>query len=358
MFRKYRAALREEKEAKEQAKEERSKIKRDKQDAKEERRKRIRDKQSKADRARVQRMCERPKHIPRTRVWNKEQCALIPRGHNRSTARDACDTAGIEQCHGTCYFVSVMVLLTKLKMIYNKLSPATKRYVDSIKTCPRINRPTCVLAPRPVREKYAEMMESKRGEKKEINKEKAFQGGYADILFQAVLADSKIPYSWIQWTGGISGIDGLSNVVVGFERNLRSFLQEADVQAEQSIEKHRKIYSIHDGNLDTTPLYSIISFHFISGSVFRSVMIKLRHLVSKFTSIVGGHVNLVRKGGRYHSVAFSVCGTRILMCNWGLCGDPMILRSIDGKKKLSEMYSVTSVFLIFDNGLVRETLKK
>jgi hypothetical protein len=353
MFRKYKEALKEEEEAK--------------QAIKEEKRKKIHDKQVKIERSRIKHdiSCKKPKYIPRTRVWNQERCALIPRGQNMATARDTCDSTGIEQCHGTCYFISVMVLLTKLKMIYNHLKQPTKEYADAIKTCRRINRGKCLLAPRPVRHLYMQMR-AQRNISLNMNNEQSYEGGYPDLLFKAILVDSKIPFSWLQ-SPYLTKIGDFSGKVIDFEDKLQFFLDG------DTAERPGRVSFIHNGELDTTPLFSIISLKFISrlnqGVPFRSVMIKLRYLIRKFTSIVGGHVNLVgNKVGSYdihqrHSVAFSVCGTRILMCNWGECDDPMSLHigfNANANKKLSQVFNVTELFLIFDNGLVQKekTLKR
>jgi hypothetical protein len=115
------------------------------------------------------------------------------------------------------------------------------------------------------------------------------------------------------------------------------------------------------------PVFRLLSVSFNVRATrlnFGQVIDQLRNLVKQYSAIIGGLLFLT--GSQYHrmreqsahSVAFTVCGTRILMCNWGICADPMTLgaghHGVDYDDiKLSHVYNVDSVTLISDARLAQ-----
>ena len=142
--------------------------------------------------------CTKPRRIAKDRRWDAKHCALIPRNYDRETASSICDRTGITQCQGTCYFVSVMILLTKLKMIYDLLHWQTQKYVDTINTCPRIDAKRCTLAPQKVRKLFVMLDPGQPGASlSAANRSATYaKGGWPGLLLKAILLHSDIPFAW------------------------------------------------------------------------------------------------------------------------------------------------------------------
>ena len=307
------------------------------------------------ERRRIEKRCNAPKRIPRDRTWDAKKCLLLPKAHNRATTSDICDPTGIEQCHGTCYFVAVMVLITKLKMLHGLLKEDTQRYADSIKTCPRINRNVCQLAPQAVRKLYFDFYK-RRVATKESNEEvgaTAFEGGFDDLLLKAILIDSKVPFVW---SDRLTSTRHFSSVVRRFMEETLAMMTKkdaAEIRGEAFL-NDEKVASFTFLNFTVLP---------VRDGNFALLVAQLRDLVRRHTGIVGGLFTLTgssdhkKKATSVHSVAFSVCGGQINMCNWGTCGDPMTLGSgswgqHDDDDKLSHVYNVTRVTLVVHTPLV------
>ena len=113
-----------------------------------------------------------------------------------------CNMTTICQYAGSCWFVTVFMILAKIIPLYNLLKHEHKTFVDGLLLCPRRNMGSyCKLPPPDIWKLYREKHRKHRSihsyydSKDSIKLDESFEkGGYSYILFKAIMQINKVYY--------------------------------------------------------------------------------------------------------------------------------------------------------------------
>lgn len=113
-----------------------------------------------------------------------------------------CDMMTICQYEGSCWFVTVFMMLAKIKPLYNLLKPEHQTFVDGLLLCQRNDMGSyCKLPPPDIWKLYREKHRKYKSlhelydSKESIKLDELFEkGGYSFMLFKAVMQLNKIYY--------------------------------------------------------------------------------------------------------------------------------------------------------------------
>lgn len=202
--------------------------------------------------------------------YQKHGTKRRPKHRNKDTG--LCSFQGVEQCHNSCFYVSVMLLLLKLKFIYDVLDEPSRKYVDSIRKCPRIDTDMCSRLPHHIQKEYGRKIDI-------VNR-----GGYAYEFFKAILNSNNIPYKWVTKKSKNLIVPYVHNSfdLVIVQSNFPENMDYPSIKKELENVKTNRNKTIHVGGI-----------------------IKVERIVD------GSH--------RYHSISYTVCEGSIITCTWGIC---------------------------------------
>ena len=115
---------------------------------------------------------------------------------------EECNTLTICQYGGSCWFVTVFMMLAKIKPLYDLLKSEHKTFVDGLLLCPRKDMGSyCKLPPSDIWKLYREKHRKHKSlhafydSKESIKLDESFEkGGFSFILFKAIMKINKIYY--------------------------------------------------------------------------------------------------------------------------------------------------------------------
>ena len=132
--------------------------------------------------------------------------AAVLAGHYNSTMRPpaaigSCSKTAIHQTYGSCYMVSVSLLVSKIEPIYNSLGKSSKDYADvfAVSHRPTVNASSCKMIPRDIKQRYTSLVASYNasflhGKSDLLGIEQG--GGYDQLFLQAILIANGIEYTY------------------------------------------------------------------------------------------------------------------------------------------------------------------
>lgn len=195
----------------------------------------------------------------------------------------------------TCYVAAAFVLASKIKYIQTNLKDHTRDYFNFLLFQPtKIDSHICKKIPEEIRMEYTKAY-----------KHPIKSGGSSFDLFQSILIANDINHCWYQ----IYNVD----------------FNKFPILTTENIHTHNSLYfiDIHNSN-DSLLIYE---FEIDKEGDFFNV----KHLRSKIDGVVspmvkGGLIKLKSKTRKRadgqpkgHSVAFTVCNDKMLLCNFGKC---------------------------------------
>jgi hypothetical protein len=242
---------------------------------------------------------------PRAKAISKQNAYKTP-----PSLSDLCGKDTIEQCHKSCYFVSVMLLVSKLKYIYDRLNSKTKDYVDSIRVCPVANADTCQRIPSEIKKKYNVIT---KGSTIDVN-----HGGDSLYFLISIL----------------------------FVNNIKFKFQKLEINVNKDITKIEFPKILQKSSLPITLLSLRVNCS--DGKILFPYCPKLiEKVISKWNiKVEGGLIRLFNKKDvavhKRHVIPFTICEGKVLACNWGRCEFSYEKLNLNG-------HSVSSICLLIQN---------
>lgn len=194
----------------------------------------------------------------------------------------------------TCYVAAAFVLALKIKYIQTNLKDHTRDFLNSLLFhCTKIDSHICNNIPKEIRIKYTKAY-----------KHPIKSGGSSFDLFQSILIANDINHCWYQ----IYNVD----------------FNKFPILTPKNIHAHNLFNFVDIDNADDSLL--IYEFQLDTEGEFL-----VKHLRSKIDDVVspmvkGGIIKLKSKTRKRadgqpkgHSVAFTVCKNKMLLCNYGKC---------------------------------------
>lgn len=234
-----------------------------------------------------------------------------------------CSMLAIHQPGHTCFFNSVMTILSKIPYMFNKLSLPNKLFVLKVRRrgYERIDQSSYKGE-----EKMKEIIEQKRSELPLIPKHVVSRYSYDSSLLKnnadhtVTIRDFGKPANLLQI---FIGYPYTFNPVHSTRLMVQALKRMLQMSSQNFFVLHLKDVSLDD-------------------------VLKYLIEVKGESQIVGGTFQTIKNNEERHSVAFTMCNGRVLLCSWGKCNTDVV-RSLLSQKGHEVVYELIILTETNDN---------
>jgi hypothetical protein len=281
-------------------------------------------------------------NVPMSERRSTTQCRAKPTKATKASARktkkgakkkpffedngrnDTCSNTTVLQCKSSCYLVSVLLMISKLPSVKEKLDKETQHYVNQVNVCPnrKMVGDVCEMIPSPIRVLYQKVYS--------FYKKTLLDGGSAELLLACILKANNIPFVFVgessNETARLEGIGVPIETPEGL--SLTCVAQDYDIESPSLGDCMTSFLNRIPPLVAPIKEYVVLSVDLRDedeGLVVPMIqaMELLKLLASKIKRMRGGLITVEKKSKKaphgVHEVSFTVCrennGINIIICN-------------------------------------------
>jgi len=219
---------------------------------------------------------------------------------------DECSPDTWDQLGGQCFIAAAFILVAKVPCIRNNVKEETERFLQKRRTALSVR--TCERVPAKIREIYHDEVSLT------FRHSPFAEGGDEVTLFKAILMANDINFVFdivgveLEWLRNVQKSDNLPIPCI-----FKEFQGFTDDYVEYFLLRRKPVSIIEEG--------SVKIFQFIFSDP--SLMVTWGEFMKKMElspsgKIKGGIFDMIFEEG-YHAAAFTICRSKVLLCNWGRC---------------------------------------